>query len=147
MDMATLAEDWQQIARCFSRMFQQKLKPLRNHGLVQWHGLTAIVISDQQAEQAHEFGFLRSSGAAFVTVWINNICYSKSSGAMNRYLLPPMAKTNRPGSGDMIGSPKRLLYFCEIVPIGGPRNGKETGERLARCGVLLSKLFSKIDLG
>ena len=62
--MAPLAEDGPQICGCFAGMFEQKLEPFGGGGIVGRHGVPAVVILDQEAEQAHEFGFFRRSGAA-----------------------------------------------------------------------------------
>src|SRR6266404_2873314 len=65
MDMAPLAEDGQKIGGCFAGMFEQELEPVRRRGIVRRHSVPAVVILDQQAEQMHEFGFLRRPSAAF----------------------------------------------------------------------------------
>jgi len=64
MDMAPLAEDGQESGGCFAGMFEQESEPVRWRGIVRRHGVPTVVILDQQAEQAHEFGFLRRPGAA-----------------------------------------------------------------------------------
>ena len=64
MDMAPLAEDGHQLGGCFAGMFEQELKPFGGRGIVGRHGVPAVIILDQQAEQAHEFGFLSGPGAA-----------------------------------------------------------------------------------
>ena len=45
-------------------MFEQELEPFRGGGIVRSHGVPPVVILDQKAEEAHEFGFLGGPGAA-----------------------------------------------------------------------------------
>jgi hypothetical protein len=65
MHMATLSENGLEIYRRFPRMFQEEPELFAWGAFIGREGVTAVVVLNQQGQEAHKLGFFRGAGLTF----------------------------------------------------------------------------------